>query len=199
MNKLIQGIGFNDKKYPAYIGGRATREYTTWHNMLSRYTNTLWVKRDSYTGTTCSENFKSYSFFYEWCQHQQGFRGLDEQGKSWHLDKDLLIKGNKVYSEDTCVFVPSRVNILLNKHSAGRGDSLIGVCLCKKSNKYHARCSVGTTGQKHLGLFVSQEEAFNVYKTFKEQFIKSVADEYKNLIDERAYKALIKYEVCVDD
>ena len=41
------------------------------------------------------------------------------------------------------------------------------------------------------------EEAFNVYKTIKENYIKEVANKYK--IPEKLYQALLNYQVEVND
>jgi hypothetical protein len=53
------------------------------------------------------------------------------------LDKDILYKGNKIYSPDTCVFVPQEINALFVKNDANRGDLPIGVFYTlTKTNKY---------------------------------------------------------------
>lgn len=195
---LVHGIGFNDNKYPSRDGDRMCKEYDTWRHMLFRCTKKLWDKRPTYTGTVCSENFKSYSFFYAWCQEQVGFDNIDEGGKRWHLDKDLLLLGNKLYSEDTCVFVPLRINNLLTKRDAERGDFLIGVDFQKSAKKYRARCCDGSSNH-YIGLFCTQEEAFSAYKLYKESLVKQVANEYKEQIDSRAYQALINYNVNITD
>lgn len=200
VHRLVCGIGENSGKYAATdVDNKTVKEYRAWMNMLLRCTEKWWGKDKCYTGTTCSENFKSYSFFYEWCNRQIGFKNKDSKGKGWQLDKDILIKGNKLYSEDTCVFVPQRINKLLIKCDSSRGEYPLGVHWNKKLSKFSASCSSVDNGREYLGLFNTQQEAFQVYKTFKEALIKKVAEGYKNLIDERAYQALMNYEVNEND
>ena len=202
MNKssgLVHGIGTNDGKYPIKKDDKLTREYDLWKSLLRRCTSKLWCEHPTYIGTTCSENFKSYTLFYEWCSKQVGFRNIDEKGNSWQIDKDILIKGNKVYSEDTCVFVPQRINVLLTKRNTKRGELPIGVCWDNIARMFLAQCNNGSGTSKNLGRFKTKEKAFQAYKTFKEALIKEVAEQYKSQIDPRAYKALINYEVSIDD
>lgn len=193
--ELVKGIGFNDRKSPVSVGGRHTKEYALWNSVLHRCTEKFWLDRPTYKGTTCSENFKSYSFFYKWCQTQIGFGNKDENGRSWHLDKDILLKGNNIYSDDTCVFVPARINTLLIKCDASRGDWPVGVFWDKKRGMFKAQSRDGNSKKKHLGCFKTLEESFKAYKTFKEAVIKEVANEYKDQLDPRAYQALLNYEV----
>lgn len=195
LGSLVLGIGQNDFKYSSRVDYKLLTEYSTWHYMIERCREVYWDSNPTYTGTNCSDNFKHYSFFYEWCQEQAGFGNTDEKGKIWHLDKDILIKGNKTYSEDTCVFVPPRINVLLTKRHNKRGEHPIGVYWKKKNNQFCVQCADGSGSQKYLGLFSDYSEAFKVYKDFKEKHIKSLAEEYKDQLDPRAYEALINYQV----
>lgn len=197
--KLARGIGVKGTEYPTRDSGKIKREYALWRGMLYRCTNKMLVKYPSYSGVSCSENFKSYTFFYEWCQKQKGFENKDEKGKVWQLDKDLLVKGNKVYSEGVCCFVPQRINSLLTKSESARGEYPVGVCLITSAGKYIARCSCGVSKQKYLGFFNTPQEAFQAYKTYKEALIKQVANEYKEQLDYRVYEALMNYEVNEND
>ena len=93
----IFDVGIVGAKYPSTINGVRTKEYVLWKSMLTRcYSNKKKKKNPTYIDCEVSDNFKSYEYFYEWCNKQIGF-GND----GWHLDKDLLIKGNKVYDENT--------------------------------------------------------------------------------------------------
>jgi len=200
--KLVFGIGIKGMDYETREGGKPSRVYTLWLNMLRRCTQKYWDKYPTYTGVSCSENFKSYTFFYEWCQEQVGFRNIDGIGARsiYHLDKDLLIKGNKVYSEYTCCFVPSRINKLFVKRNAKRGKFPIGVHYDKIGGRIIAAQSNGCGGKtKYLGSFDTPQEAFLAYKTFKEALIKEVANEYKEMLDSRVYEALMNYEVNEND
>ena len=119
----VCGVGISGTKYPITIDGVKTKEYVLWKGMLQRcYSDAYQKKYPTYKGCQVSDNFKSYEYFYGWCHSQIGF-GND----GFELDKDLLVKGNKVYSENTCVFIPNEINSLLIKRGASRGECLIGV------------------------------------------------------------------------
>ena len=191
----VFGVGLLGTKYPSREGDRNTKEYTLWADMLRRcYSDNFKKKRPTYESCEVSDNFKSYEYFYEWCNNQFGFNNKD-----WQLDKDLLIKGNKVYSESTCVFIPQEINKILVKREASRGEHLIGVHWNKTANAFVARVSRNKGKREHLGLFDTELEAFKVYKTVKETFIKEQANQWKSQIDPRAYNALMNYEVSSDD
>ena len=191
----VYGVGVLGTKYQASINGVQTKEYALWTGMLERcYSDALKERRPTYEGCEVSENFKSYEYFYEWCNKQIGF-GV----KGWHLDKDLLIKGNKVYSEGSCVFLPSEINLLFTKNTTSRSENLIGANWCKTNKVFKARVNRNKGKPEHLGDFNTEIEAFNAYKQAKESFIKEQAEKWKGKIDERAYNALMKYEVGIDD
>ena len=191
----VYGVGVLGNKYPSTISGVKTKEYKLWQSMLVRcYSDNFQKKNPTYEGCEVGDNFKSYEYFYEWCQNQIGF-----SNQGWHLDKDLLIKGNKVYNEDSCVFLPNDINLLLTKREALRGEHLIGVYWHNKRKAFEARVRKNKGKQEYLGLFKTELEAFNAYKVAKESFVKEQANKWKGQIDERAYLALINYEVHIDD
>ena len=114
------------------------------------------------------------------------------------LNKDILQKGNKLYSKDTCCFVPAEVNNLLTKSDKARGEWPVGVCFERPRGKFMAKLRINGK-QKFLGLFTTPEEAFQAYKLAKEAQIKVVAEKWKHQLDERVYLALMAYEVNIDD
>ena len=195
----VYGVGILGTKYPIRVNGAHTKEYMLWCSMLQRcYSNTFKKKYPTYEGCKVSDNFKSYEYFYEWCHNQIGF-GNDGNGNPFQLDKDLLTKGNKVYSESTCVFIPSEINLLLVKREASRGKHLIGVCWSNTNKAFVATVRKNKGKSEHLGLFNTEIEAFNAYKQAKESFVKEQANNWKSQIDDRAYEALMNYTVDIDD
>ena len=176
-----------------------TQEYSLWSGVLERcYSkiNSKYLK--TYKDCEASECFKYYSKFKKWCNTQVGFNSKDDKGNSFHLDKDILIKGNKLYSEDTCCFVPQEINGLFTNSKAKRGDNPIGVHQKNRNEKFGATCLI-YGHRKFLGYYNTPEEAFVVYKREKEKHIKEVANKWKDKVDVRVYDALIQYEVGIDD
>ena len=195
----VYGVGILGTKYLSTVNGVRTKEYALWMDMLRRcYSDTYKKKNQTYTDCEVSNKFKSYEYFYEWCNKQIGFN-VDGNGNQFQLDKDLLIKANKVYSESTCVFLPKEINSVLTKCTASRGEHLIGVCWHNTNKAFVARVHKNKGKPKHLGLFNTEIEAFNAYKQAKENYIKELANKWKGQIDERAYEALMNYQVEITD
>ena len=179
-----------------------TWEYNKWMHMLQRcFDNKLKAENPTYKDVTCYNRWLCYANFLE------DFEIL-KQEYNWNkdeklnLDKDILHKGNKIYSLENCILVPQWINKLFIKRDNDRGEYPIGVSYGKQNKKYQARCNVN--GKLiSLGYYNTIEEAFNAYKQAKEQEIKRVADECvsKGYItkDSRLYNAMINYQVEIND
>ena len=189
-SRLIHGFGSNNRKYPTKVDGKPNKEYKQWLSMIRRcYDKKFHTGNPTYIDCSVSDNFLNYSYFHEWCQWQIGF-GVD----GIHLDKDILIPNNKIYSEDTCVFVPSEINLFFTARGNARGEWPIGVYFNKQEGKFRAQCTVNGKPQ-HLGYFSTPEEAHAVYKQFKENLCKELANKWRGKIDERVYNAMMFWSV----
>lgn len=197
LSPSVYGVGIVGIRYNTKVDGKHTIEYGTWKNMLRRcYSEKCRQKFQSYDDCTVSENFKKYSYFYEWANKQVGFNSVDDMGNIFHLDKDLLVKGNKIYSENTCVFLPLEINIALAMKDSKSKKFHVGVR--KNRNKYEVICCINSKST-YLGLFNTEIEAFNAYKQTKESYLKELANKWKSEIDPKAYNALMNYQVEIAD
>lgn len=179
---------------------KKTIAYKSWIMMLQRCYDPYTInKRLTYIDCYVCDEWLCFQNFAEW-YYKNYYECNNEE---MHLDKDILIKGNKIYSPETCVFVPQRINSLFTKSDASRGKYPIGVSWHKASNKFMTQCSIfdkeNNKKQMYLGYYNTSEEAFLAYKQFKENYIKQVADEYKELIPNKLYDALYRYEVNIGD
>ena len=170
-----------------------------WQNMLSRCYNNNTEYVGKYESCSVSEYFLHFKNFRLWCDEQVGFNEKDDKGKAFALDKDVLIKGNLLYSENTCCFIPREINNLLLTSKNLRGDLPVGVQRTKtKVVRFLAALSKNGT-PRYLGVYNTPEEAFLAYKQAKEAYIKDVANKWKDKIDPRVYEALMNYQVEITD
>lgn len=188
----VFGVGIIGTKYKTTINTKNLKEYKLWNTMIERcYSDNQKKVFDTYKDCTISNSFLHYEYFYDWCNKQIGFNC-----ENFELDKDLLVKGNKIYSESACVFLPKEINKALSTKKSQRGERLIGVR--KTKTGYQSCCSV--RGKNcYLGMFDTEIEAFNAYKQTKENYLKELAEKWKDKIDPRAYNALMNYEVEITD
>lgn len=193
----VYGVGFiGDEKSLNDVC--ITKSYYTWKNMIERcYCESSLKNYPTYTECTVIKEWHNYSNFKVW--FDKNYYELESQVTN--LDKDILHKGNKLYSPETCIFVPQRINNLFPKSDKSRGLYPVGVN--KINDKYVAECSYlneeNKRCRKKIGRFNTPEEAFYAYKKFKEQYIKEVADKYKNKIPQKLYEAMYKYKVEITD
>ena len=192
--KRYYGVGYIGKgKYTGYKNSKITKCHKTWIDMLERcYDKKCQDKNPTYKGCTVCNEWHNYQNFAEWYYNNY----YEIKGEQVHLDKDIIIKNNKEYSYNTCVFVPQSINNLFCKSNKLRENLPIGVSV--KRNKYRATIYINGK-QKSLGSYNTPEEAFIAYKTFKENYIKAKADSYRETIPEKLYNAMYEYEVEVDD
>lgn len=197
---------YDKNEYGGYVGEgkykitenrKATESYICWKNILKRcYDPYILNKYPTYIDCYVCDEWLCFQNFAKW-YYNNIYECNDER---MELDKDILMKGNKIYSPETCVFVPRKINILFTKSDKTRGEYPIGVCYCKGNNKLSVYSNNGYK-KVHLGYFPLNKpfQAFYTYKIFKEKYIKQVADEYKNKITQKLYEALYKYEVEIND
>ena len=199
-HKSVCGVGYiGDGKYKSKINGKLTKAYKYWHKMLLRcYDPYLLNKEPTYINCYVCDEWLNFQNFSEWYEDNY----YEIPNEKVQLDKDILVKGNKIYSPETCIFVPQRINSLFIKRDAGRGKYPIGVYWHKENNKFITQCQIidkENYKERYLGTYNTSEEAFLAYKNFKEKYIKEVADEYKYLIPKELYDAMYKYEVEIND
>ena len=203
-DKTVFGIGYlgegkyNKKDY--------CEIYRIWTQILQRCYDPYKLNEcPAYIDCYVCKLWHCFQNFAEW--YEKNYYNCNEE--KMEVDKDILIKGNKIYSPETCMIVPRRINILFVKQQRRRGKYPIGVSekYNRKGEKVYleARCSIFDENkkriEKHLETFPLSEpfHAFYTYKIFKENYIKQVADEYKDLIPQRLYEAMYKYEVEIND
>ncbi len=189
------GVGYiGEGKYKVRVNGKSTKYYIIWNDMLRRCYNAKFIEKyPTYRGCEVYSPWHNFQVFSEWADKNY----YEIKGEVICLDKDILCKGNKIYSPDTCIFVPNRINTLFIKSDGSRGNYPLGVTYCR-NKKYQSYCTVDGK-HKYLGYYDTSEEAFQVYKNFKEKYIKEVAEEYKNKIPQKLYDAMINYRMEIND
>lgn len=191
----VYGIGYlGEGKYKSKIDGVTTKFYSVWFGVIQRgYCKNFKNRNTSYKECNVNKSWHNFQVFAEW--YEKNYKPYMEK---WHLDKDILVKSNKIYSPETCCFVPQEINKLFTKSEKTRGDCPIGVKYSKRREKYLSSISINKR-VIHLGAFGTPQEAFLAYKTAKEAYIKEVANEWKDKISEKVYQALINYQVEITD
>ena len=191
---LSYGQGFNDGSLPTKLHGKHLKEYLVWRAMICRCYSAYSLKlKPTYKGVEVCENFKSYGYFYNWCQNQVGFKKPD-----FVFDKDILDPTGKIYSEDNCVFIPQALNKLLTLRQRDRSKYALGVTRVKgKEPRFKSILNKGTRGLVELSkeTFSSSEEAHKDYLKRKKDFICQQAEKYKADLDFRVYEALITFNL----
>lgn len=186
--KLVRGVGINDADYVTQVKQYVLEEngkqkqvlvwrcpyYTKWCNLLDRcYSHSTQDKQPTYKDCTVCEEWLTFSNFRTWMEQQ------DWEGK--HLDKDLLVSGNKIYSPDTCCFISQSLNNFIVESKKLRGKWPIGVCWDKQHGRFRALCRNPFTKKlTFLGLFSAAEDAHFAWLECKAKWANELANGESN-------------------
>jgi hypothetical protein len=122
LHKSVYDIGF--RGVGKYTRTTHPKIYQTWNSMLERgYDNDYQKRHPTYKNITVYEEWHNFQNFAKWWEENYN----SETMQGWNLDKDILVKDNKIYSPETCCFVPQEINLLLTKNNINRGKYPIGV------------------------------------------------------------------------
>lgn len=200
-SNLRRGV-FKNPFYPSafgkgYLGsgrhetsfdGKKSATYVKWISMLARcYAPKTNGANSSYENCSVCDEWLNYQNFAEW------YEGNKPNAFCVELDKDLLNRGNKIYSPENCQLIPREINLLISIDYKKSSGLPTGVKRVQK--KYAARARSGDGDSVWLGTFNTPEEAHAAYVTAKEAYVKEVAQKWKGKIDPRVYDALMRWRV----
>lgn len=155
----VWGVGYSTKgKFPISVDGVQTDAYKKWSRMLQRTSSNEYKENNpAYRNCTVVDEWLDFQVFAEWYDQQ-----YKEEG--WHLDKDMIIMGNKQYGPETCAMVPVNINCLFNSKRNRVGMLPVGVTLIEgsKLNPYKSTISIGGK-VTYLGVYSTAESASRAY------------------------------------
>ena len=203
---LLHGVGISNNDYPIKKGvhwrdENGRKRYTStwecpyharWSGMIKRcYSEKSLAKRPYYRGCSVSDEFLDFMKFKAWMETQE-WEGME-------LDKDILFEGNRVYSRETCVFVPENINHFFTDSAKARGKYPIGVHQRTGRANFIVQCKDGSLGknkQINLGEYSCPEQAHLVWKLFKCNVGYRLS---KEVSDPRVAKALRERYLLTED
>ena len=181
--ELVCGFGVNDyDPLSVYRNKDIRKSYNIWVQMISRCyckNNNRFVQ---YYDCKVSDEWSKFSSFYKWW--------TENYKEGYHLDKDLIGKEQRLYSPQTCCFVPQEINSFLLKRRTVKSDMPRGVS--KKGNCFSASCYFGGK-ENYLGCYSNPDDAHEAYKVFKEKCAVVLANKWKDKIDAKVYNALLNF------
>ena len=178
-------IGNTSCKTP---NGDFKKSYIHWNAMITRCSQS---NNETYKDCSICDEWLCFENFEKWFDVNY----YEIPNERMFLDKDIIKKGNKIYCPEYCCFVNRKINNMFTKNNKNRGDLPIGVTE-DPLGKYKYRV---VASKKYLGRYNDLDEAFCVYKEYKENLIKEQADRFKEYLPQNVYDALYNYQVEIKD
>ena len=190
-SKLVLGVGINDM-----LGAEKTKEFIKqrqmWFGVLQRcFSIKLLERRPTYKNCKVSESWLWLSNFIKDIKSIENYEKSLNEG--WQLDKDLLSNEGKLYSKDTCCFIPRSLNLVISSYPKKLNGLPKGVKLSKGGRYFAILQKEGN--QIFLGSYDSVEEASRVYNIAKKEHLLNIADSIKDIVPENVYKALVNFNL----
>lgn len=185
-HRSVFGVGYvGEGKYKTKENGKFTIFYQQWKNMLLR----CYVKADRHRpyedAEVCDEwlNFQTFSKWYD--EHYYEL----PNNERLHIDKDVRVKDNRVYSPDACMLVPQSINEVFKRNTKKSVDCDLPETIKRVNNGYKVEFRA-----KNLGVYRTVEECLEKYNTAKKEYIKELIGRYNGLIPEDVTESLLNWQ-----
>ena len=178
LRKKVCGVGIYDTDEVCVN----EKSFKIWREMIKRcYDIKIQAKRPTYMGCKVCPEWMFYSNYKKWYK--------SNYIKDFEVDKDLLSNSdNIIYSPKTCVFLPPEINSCLVKKHNNRYELPTGIY--KNGSSYIASCN-----RVYLGSYKELDDALDAYVKEKKRKLVELANKWKEVLDERAYNALMNLDV----
>lgn len=190
--KTVYGVGyFGDGIFKSRLpnNGPCTKEYATWSAIMFRCygDNRDECTLRNYGDCSVVAEWHNYQTFASWCQTQPEMNFCNSS-----IEKDIIIKGNKLYSPNTTCFVPIELNVAITgiKHQNSTGKA--GVW--KFNDSYISEVTMFST-KASLGRFDNFQDAEYVYREVKQSYIRALAEIYKDRLRADVYEKLKEWVI----
>jgi hypothetical protein len=171
-DKVIFREGYIGEGYLTQINKKKTKEYTVWVNMMKRCYSKYDNRSNAYDDCVVSESWKNYSNFCLWYKNNSYSCSEDLE-----LDKDIFYNNMKIYSDNTCILIPKKINRSFRR-SKQDGLDLI-------NNTWRARFQ-----NKHIGMFSTKKDAKVAFLNKKNKVFQDLVEHYKNELPTELYNKL---------
>jgi hypothetical protein len=196
-NKIcVYGVGrIGVGQYGSVKGKLGFEAYSCWRSMLRRcYCDT---KQKTYIDCEVCDDWKNFQNFAKWFY-------INRKYDHHKLDKDILVKGNRIYSPKTCSFVPNMINSFFVKPTKKRevggvilptGISVNGSNFAVYVSKYTIDAGIILSKNTHIGCYAKLDEAKEMYRKTKQKQLKVITNFFRNELSNELYDHLMAYEV----
>lgn len=142
--------------------------YVTWKNMLQRCDHDkLNKKYRTYKRVKVCRDWMCFHKFYHWWKANHIY--------GWEIDKDLIGGALAEYSPESCIYVPTALNLFTTGRQLMRGHLPIGVSIDKETGLYKAQ--IMHNGEKvYLGLYQCPHIASMAWLSRKIEISRQYAD-----------------------
>ena len=184
---MVFGVAVNDSPYLTEVTIDGKRHLCpaqrAWRDMLRRCFDDGYQERfPTYKGCKPCNEWLHFSNFLLWWE--------ENNKKGYQLDKDLIGDG-KTYSPETCVYIPSWLNVFIQS-AASKDNKLSTGAYQRKSGRYMAICANSIDGGlSHLGTFDTEHDAHLAWKNKKLEYALALKPKM-DAIDSRIYNRVVQ-------
>lgn len=198
-SRTVYNVGYLGEDFWNYKGVSKLKAYVYWRNMIKRCYHEKAQKDNSYNKVIVYEEWHNFSIFYKW--YKENYYEID--GEIMCLDKDIKHKKALMYSPETCMFVPSKINIVFEKMNRDKCDNRnnlpLGVQWIEQNKIYGCGCRDGNGGDIWLGRSHDIEELFYRYVNCKKRVIKEIVDSYGDKLPQHVRDNILNYKIEITD